>query len=233
MSNGAFTSPLATGCLNVRPIVFPISLPILIHFFIGSSRTVAFFIGKTVLLCCRHCFVSPQVYMAGSGFRFFFDYRSLFSSCKLAASLVYEPCNLASRFCSSGDLLLRFERFQQMSHIQLQKNDRVIVGKEYTVEANDSLMSIAKRFGTTVDDLVCERHAECCINSPGIRTVSLFSVACQCRFGTKCAPGAGKRHMRHFQTLRFCKLTGHLFTLSILNRHFFCINKLKCSIDAI
>jgi LysM repeat protein len=35
-----------------------------------------------------------------------------------------------------------------------QQNDRVIVGKEYIVEANDSLLSIAKRFGTTSEALV-------------------------------------------------------------------------------
>ena len=47
-----------------------------------------------------------------------------------------------------------FHRFHQTSHVNLQQNDRVSVGKEYIIEANDNLMSIAKRFGITADDLV-------------------------------------------------------------------------------
>jgi len=38
--------------------------------------------------------------------------------------------------------------------VPVQQNDRVFVGKEYIVEANDSLQSIAHRFGTSEENLV-------------------------------------------------------------------------------
>ena len=38
--------------------------------------------------------------------------------------------------------------------VPVQQNDRVLVGKEYIVEANDSLQSIATRFGTTAEEIV-------------------------------------------------------------------------------
>jgi spore germination protein YaaH len=43
----------------------------------------------------------------------------------------------------------------------LQQNDKVIVGKEYIVEANDNLQSIARRFGTTEADIVSLRPCYC------------------------------------------------------------------------
>ena len=65
--------------------------------------------------------------------------------------------------------------------VPVQQNDRVFVGKEYIVEANDSLQSIAHRFGTSEENLVsvfmqassqdCSIHPFHCFttrNSPNI-----------------------------------------------------------------
>jgi hypothetical protein len=76
-------------------------------------------------------------------------------------------------------------------HSYLQENDRVVVGKEYIVEANDSLQSIAMRFGTTAEEIVSLHvstcHLDMCKSRESFHCPEMFeqffSVAHQCRYG--------------------------------------------------
>ena len=107
------------------------------------------------------CLTSFQVHMACAGFGFFFYDCCSFPACELASSLVHESSCATSRFSIAGTFWFLFSRlvFDLLVLIgclmaPLQQNDRVLVGKEYIVEANDSLQSIANRFGTSEDNLV-------------------------------------------------------------------------------
>lgn len=98
--------------------------------------------------------------------------------------------------------------------VPVQQNDRVFVGKEYIVEANDSLQSIAHRFGTSEENLVsvfmqassqdCSIHPFHCFTT---RNSPYLSVTHQRRFGAECTPITWKCYLRNIKPLCFCKLS--------------------------
>jgi hypothetical protein len=99
--------------------------------------------------------------------------------------------------------------------VHVQQNDRVFVGKEYIVEANDSLQSIARRFGTSEENLVSVFMQSSVLGLFHTSFALLYhqeftqylSVTHQRRFGAECTPITWKCYLRNLKPLCFCKLS--------------------------